>query len=539
MANNGKVLGIDLGTTNSAMAVLEGDVPTIITNSDGDRTTASVVGYRDGKRIVGKTALSQRVLNVENTIYSVKRFIGRVYDELTDIDKDGLAYEIQEGSNGRPVIMADIDGDGQKDELLPEQVSAAVLAKMKDDAEKFLGQEIKDAVITVPAYFNDTQRQATKDAGKIAGLNVLRIINEPTAAALAYGFGKDDGKERRLMVFDLGGGTLDISILEVSSNIVEVISTAGDNHLGGDLWDSEFTNYIESRFQDEYGLDISADPQIHARVLEACRDAKHSLSTAEVVNINLPFIGMNDKGPVHLNYDITREEFEAATAHLLERCRKPVLDALRPSPDANPMLFNDIDEILLVGGSTRMPAIQEFVHGISGKTPEMTINPDEAVALGAAIQGGVLNGECRDIVLADVASMSLGIKSYPSNSDRPVVSHMIARNSTLPASHTEQFTNREDNQTSVEIVLIQGEDDDPNSPENKNLGSATLDGITPMPAGRAIVDVTLTYNTDGIIELTAVERSTGKSISATMNDATRLSDHEVMRLAAAEQNQKK
>lgn len=530
----GKVIGIDLGTTNSAMAVMEGDQPTIVTNSDGDRTTPSVVAWKGGERIVGKTALRQRVTNVNNTIYSVKRFIGRNYDELTEIDKEGIAYVLKSDSKGRPVVSVDKDGDGRQQELLAEQVSAAVLAKLKDDASRFLGEEVTEAVITVPAYFNDTQRQATKDAGKIAGLDVKRIINEPTAAALAYGFGKGVSAAKKLMVFDLGGGTLDISILDVSKDIVEVLSTAGDNHLGGDLWDSMFCAFIEDKFKQETGSDLSADPQKHARVLEAARNAKHDLSNADSVNVNLPFIDMDANGPLNLDYDFTRAEFEDITRELLDRCRKPVDDAMHGAIDYPDLTFSDIDEVLLVGGSTRMPAIQSLVKEIAGKTPEMTVNPDEVVAMGAAVQGGVLNGECQDIVLADVTSMSLGIRSYRSSDNRPHVARMIERNMSIPTEHSEVFTTREDHQSSVEIILIQGEDDDPESPNNKVLGTTSLTGIPDMRAGEPQIEVTLQYNTDGIVEVNAVEKKTGVQMHATISGSTKLSDNEVNMLAAAE-----
>lgn len=528
-----KVIGIDLGTTNSAMAVFEGDNPEMVVNSDGDRTTPSVVAFRDGTRIVGKTALRQAVANVDGTVYSVKRFIGRKFDELTDADKEGLAYSISSGDGGRPVITVDTKGDGTKEKLYPEQISAAVLKKLKEDASAFVGEEITQAVITVPAYFNDTQRQATKDAGKIAGLDVLRIINEPTAAAMAYGFGKPDGVSKKLMVFDLGGGTLDISILNVENDFIEVISTAGDNHLGGDLWDSTFCTYIEKKFNEENGIDLSQDPQQHFRVLEACREAKHDLSNSTSTEINLPFIAQKDGLPLNLSYVITREQFNDITSELIERCKKPVQEALDGVIDGK-LTFNDIDDVLLVGGSTRMQAVSDLVQELSGKTPEMTVNPDEAVALGAAIQGGVLNDECHDIVLLDVSSMSLGLKTYRSGESTPHVEKMIQRNSPLPATAKQVFTTRTDNQNDVEIILIQGEDDNPDSPNNKILGNTVLKGIPPMPAGQPEIEVTLTYNTEGIVEISATELKSGQTITVNITDGTRLADNEVLQLAAAE-----
>lgn len=542
----GKIIGIDLGTTNSCMAVLEGGQPTVITNSDGDRTTPSVVAWKGGDRIVGKTALRQRVTNVNNTIYSAKRFIGRRYDELTELDKDGIAYDLRADAQGRPVAMVDTDGSGNPRGVLAEEVSAAVLAKLKADAEKFLGEPVTEAVITVPAYFNDSQRKATKDAGKIAGLDVKRIINEPTAAALAYGFGKQNEREKTVMVFDLGGGTLDISILDInisqdsngeSDGLISVIATDGDNHLGGDLWDTAFCEAIERRFKEETGSDLAADPQKHARVLEAAREAKHDLSNSESTNINLPFIDMGTNGaPLSLDYDYTRAEFEDITRELLDRCRKPIESAMEGARNGNcpGLTYDQIDEVLLVGGSTRMPAVQKLVADITGKTPEMTVNPDEVVAMGAAVQGGVLNNECQDIVLADVTSMALGIKSFRASDGKPVVSHMIPKNMQIPTEAKQSFTTRVDNQSSVEIVVVQGEDDDPDSPNNKVIGTAVLDGIPPMPKGTPSIEVTLEYDSENIINVSAIETTSGKHMTATINGSSTLDNNEVLALAAAE-----
>ena len=523
-----KCIGIDLGTTNSCMAVMEGDEPTVITNSDGDRTTPSVVAWKGGKRIVGKTALRQRVTNVDNTIYSAKRFIGRSYDELTEADKNGIAYDLRADEKGRPIVMVDTDGSGQKHGILAEEVSAAVLVKLKEDAEKFLGEPVTDAIITVPAYFNDSQRQATKDAGKIAGLNVQRVINEPTAASMAYGM---RGKEATVLVFDLGGGTLDVSILDIAPGIVETLATGGDNHLGGDLWDSEFCQAIERRFKEETGSDLASDPQKHARVLEAARNAKHDLSNSDTANINLPFIDMGTTGPLSLDYDYTRQEFEDITKDLLERCRKPIMQAIN---DAK-LTFNDIDDVLLVGGSTRMLAVQKFVQEVTGKKPEMTVNPDEVVAMGAAIEGGVINGECQDIVLADVTSMSLGIRSFSRSKGKWVVERMINKNDKIPCSATKGFTTRKDGQTSVQIDLIQGEDENPESPQNKILGTAVLDGIPPMPAGAPKIDVTLQYNSDNNVEVSAVENTSGVHMTTVITGSSTMNEDEVNALAAAEE----
>ena len=394
-----KIIGIDLGTTNSAMAVMEGGEPDVIVNAEGDRTTPSVVGYRDGgDRVVGKAAKNQAITNPEKTVSSIKRFIGRKYDETTE-ERKSVAFKIERGKDGRNVV--DIDGE----KMTPEQISADVLRKMKNDAEKKLGEEITDAVITVPAYFNDAQRQATKDAGKIAGLNVRRIINEPTAAALAYGL--DKGGEQRILVFDLGGGTFDVSILDMSDGVFEVLSTSGDNHLGGDDWDQRIIDWMSDKFMKDEGVDLRKDPMALQRLKDAAENAKKELSAASQTNINLPFITATSTGPKHLDYTLTRSEFERLTHDLLERCRKPVNNALK---DAN-LSASDLDEVILVGGSTRMPAVQELVKTMLGKQPNMSVNPDEVVAIGAAVQGGVLTGDVKDILLLDVTPLSLGVET--------------------------------------------------------------------------------------------------------------------------------
>lgn len=528
----GKTIGIDLGTTNSAMAVLDGDTASVITNSEGDHTTPSVVAWRDGERIVGKAALNQQVMNVANTIYSVKRFIGRSYKELTKEDFGGLTYEVRQGAKERPVIVIK-DPKANIKELLPEAISAAVLKKLKEDAEAFLGDSVDSAVITVPAYFNDDQRQATKDAGEIAGLHVERIINEPTAAALAYGFGKGGDDEKKILVFDFGGGTLDVSILNVSADLVEVVSTAGDNHLGGDDIDATFTEYLCDRFKRENGVSLTDDPMVHSRVREAARKAKEDLSSSSSVNVNIPFITAGPQGPLHLNYDINRSEFNQVIAGILERCKAPIHDAMRGS-DSNPinLSMSEIDDVLLVGGSTRIPAVQDLVKAECGKDPEKTVNPDEVVAMGAAVQGGVMDGNLGDILLADVNSMSLGIKTYPNK-----VAMMIPKNTKIPTSETKHFTTQDNNQTNVEIVLIQGEDPQANSPKNKVLGTTVLDGIPPMPAHEPDIEITLTYDVNGIVQVHAREMRSGTEINVKIEGTTKLDDRELAILSAVEKRQ--
>lgn len=507
-----KIIGIDLGTTNSATAVMEGSEPEILVNAEGDRTTPSVVGFgKDGERTVGKAAKNKAVTNPENTVASVKRFIGRSYGETGEEQKT-VAYNVKNGNGGRAVVAID------ERDYMPEEISAMVLQKIKSDAEKRVGEPITQAVITVPAYFNDAQRQATKDAGKIAGLEVLRIINEPTAAALAYGLDKTN-KDEKVLVFDLGGGTFDVSVLELGDGVFEVCSTAGDNHLGGDDWDQRIIDWLADKFQADNGIDLRKDKMAMQRLKEAAEKAKMELSSTTQTTINLPFISAGEAGPLHLDYTLTRAEFERITKDLLDRCKLPVEQALK---DAD-LKTGDVDEVILVGGSTRMPAVQELVEKITGKKPNMSVNPDEVVAMGAAVQGGVLAGDVEGILLLDVTPLSLGVETMGG-----VMTKMIERNTTIPTRKTEIYSTAADNQTSVEIHVLQGERE--MAAGNKTLGKFQLTGIPAARRGMPQIEVTFDIDANGIVNVSAKDLGTGKQQQITISGSTALTDDEVDRM---------
>ncbi|MCL5073321.1 MAG: molecular chaperone DnaK [Actinobacteria bacterium] len=504
----GKAVGIDLGTTNSCISVMEGGKPVVITNTEGGRTTPSVVGItKKGERLVGQLAKRQAALNPENTIYSIKRFIGRKYSEV-ESERKIVSYSVVEGKNGlAEVKLADRN-------YTPEEISAMILQKLKADAESYLGTEVTDAVITVPAYFNDAQRQATKNAGKIAGLNVLRIINEPTAASLAYGL--DKKKEEKILVFDLGGGTFDVSVLEVGDGVFEVKASHGDMHLGGDDYDNRIMNYLADEFKKGQGIDLRKDRQALQRLIEASEKAKIELSSVMETNVSLPFITADANGPKHLESKITRAKFEQLTADLTERCKGPMEKALKDSG----YKISEINEVILVGGATRMPVIQELVKGITGKEPNKSVNPDEVVAVGAAIQSGVLMGDVKDIVLLDVTPLSLGIETLGG-----VMTKLIERNTTIPTKKSEIFTTAADSQTSVDIHALQGERD--MAADNKTIGRFRLDGIPPAPRGIPQIEVTFDIDANGIVNVTAKDMATGKEQKITITATSHLSDSEI------------
>lgn len=508
-----KIIGIDLGTTNSVAAVVEGGDPIVINTAEGSRLLPSVVGFnKNGERLVGQTARRQAVVNPENTIYSIKRFMGRRYDEVT-AERSLVPYQVVRGPAGDARVKIPVTGR----EYSPQEISAMILAKLKTDAEAYLGEPVTKAVITVPAYFNDSQRQATKDAGRIAGLEVLRIINEPTAAALAYGLDKKENET--ILVFDLGGGTFDVSVLEVGDGVIEVKATNGDTHLGGDDWDEAIVNFVADEFKREHGIDLRNDRQALQRLREAAEKAKIELSSVLETEINLPYITADASGPRHLQMKLTRARFEQLTEKLVARLRGPFEAALK---DAG-LSSARIDEVVLVGGATRMPMVQELVRSLTGKEPHKGVNPDEVVAIGAAIQGGVLAGEVKDVLLLDVTPLSLGLETLGG-----VMTVLIERNTTIPVKKTEVFSTAEDNQTAVDIHVLQGER--PMAADNMSLGHFRLDGIPMAPRGMPQIEVTFDIDANGILNVSARDKATGREQKVTITASTNLNQAEIDRL---------